>query len=206
MKKHYRANNRRDFSLLKSLVKNDVYTIHAYKTTPDIEHTKHLTLDDATIQEFINCYKMLYHEKYSKFNPDFTVDWFKLYASCSNTGFIWIKCQTLIVGIIGYYHVDGVLTTPLFGYNINFQTKNNYSLYRALSALVHFECKKLNLIENRSGGCKDFKKQRGAIGVLEYSMVKIDHIPLNSYTNFIKKLSWTYLAVLTIIIEKFYLH
>lgn len=204
MKKNHRANNVRDFNLLKKLVQNGTYTIHSYKSNPVIDHIKHTLLDDHIIASFILCYKSLYHEKYSKFNPNFTVNWLKAYAECQNTGFIWIQSEEKIIGIIGYYYIDGVLTTPLFGYDTKFIIKNNYSLYRALSVLIHCECKKLGLIENRSGGCADFKKQRGAKSVLEYSMVKTNHIPLNSCENFIKKLSWGYLSWLTKLVEFIY--
>ncbi len=212
MKKHYKANNRHDFNKLKLLLKNKSFKIHAYKAEPDVEHSKHDNLDDYVLTSFVECYKILYHQKYSEFNPDFTINWLKIYAECSNTGFIWISYENKIIGVIGYYHVNGVLTTPLFGYdtnfninsNINSDTNLNYSLYRALSALVHYECKRLNLIENRSGGCKDFKKQRGAIGVLEYSMVKIDHIKNTNLTNILKKISWKYLNLITNIIDFFY--
>lgn len=183
-----------DGNKLKELFKKG-FVIKTYKSTPNLEHTQITNIDLVPITQLRDLYKKLYHDKYSKYNPDFTENWIRLFASSLNTGIIWIEFNNKPIGVAGYYFTDKILTTPLFGYDTNFNFDINYSLYRALSYLVHIEAKRLNKIEHRSGGCKDFKKQRGTIGEYEYIMVKYNHL------NLLKRISWIYLHILTIIIE-----
>lgn len=183
-----------DGNKLKDFIKNGL-VIKAYNAKPNLEHIQVTNIDSIPITLLRDLYKQLYHDKYSKYNPDFTEDWIKLFASSLNTGLIWIESNNIPIGVAGYYYTDTVLTTPLFGYDTNFTFEHNYSLYRALSYLVHIEAKRLNKIEHRSGGCKDFKKQRGTKGENEYIMVKYNHL------NFFKRISWIYLHTLTLFLE-----
>ena len=183
-----------DGNKLKDLVKNGL-VIKAYNANPNLVHEQITNIDSVPIIQLRDLYKQLYHDKYSKYNPDFTEEWIRLFASSSNTGLIWIESNGVPIGVAGYYYTNTVLTTPLFGYDIDFSFESNYSLYRALSYLVHIEAKRLNKIEHRSGGCKDFKKQRGTKGENEYIMVKYNHL------DFLKRISWIYLHLLTVFLE-----
>ena len=209
--KKYRQKINWDRNILRRLLDSGKFVIKAYNSTPDIQFTR-VEKNDIPINELKNLYSMLYLNKYSKYNPDFTTDFIDYFISCSNTGLIWIEYNNVPIGVAGYYIVDNYLTTPLFGYDLDFnsfETKDasiNYSLYRALSVLINLEAKRLNKIEHRSGGCKGFKKQRGANGEIEYIMVKYDHIRNISFTNIICKLSWMYLHIITLLIELIYNH
>ncbi len=183
-----------DGNKLKELLKKGL-VIKTFNSIPNLEHTQVKNIELIPIVELRNLYKKLYHDKYSKYNPDFTENWIRLFASSLNTGLIWIEYNNIPIGVAGYYYTNDYLTTPLFGYDTSFSFETNYSLYRALSYLVHIEAKRLNKIEHRSGGCKDFKKQRGTVGEYEYIMVKYNHL------NFFKRISWIYLHVLTLILE-----
>jgi hypothetical protein len=183
-----------DGNKLKELLKNKL-VIKAYRVVPNFAHVQVANIEDVPFTKLRDLYKQLYHDKYSKYNPDFTEEWIKLFASSLNTGLIWIESNNIPIGVAGYYYTNSVLTTPLFGYDTNFSFESNYSLYRALSYIVHTEAKRLNKIEHRSGGCSHFKKQRGTKGENEYIMVKYNHL------SFSKRFSWIYLHVLTIGLE-----
>lgn len=205
-RKHIQNDKNKFIDLIKN---NQLYKIYTYKAKSPIEYVEFEQNNEKKLNEvfnkFISCYKMLYHEKYSEYNPDFTIEWLKLYMSLENTGFIWIEYSGKIIGIIGYYYVDGVLTTPMFGYDIHHNlNKNGLSLYAILSMLIYYESSRLGMIENRSGGCKDFKKQRGAKPTIEYTMIKINHLENKNFDILIKKISWIYLYLLTRILEYFY--
>jgi hypothetical protein len=184
-----------DGNKLKQLVNKKELVIKSFGANPNIPHIRVDNIDKVPITKLGLLYKKLYLDKYSKFNPNFTDKWIRLFISSSNTGLIWIEKDEEPIGVSGYYYTDKVLTTPFFGYDTEFKFTINYSLYRALSYLVHIESRRLNKIEHRSGGCKDFKKQRGTKGVYEYSMVKYNHL------SFRKRLGWIYLHILTNIIE-----
>lgn len=164
----------------------------------NIDHTVVDFICDKDIGVFRQLYKMLYHQKYSKYNPDYTELWIRSFINSNNTCLLWLTYNNEIVGVVGYYIVDGVLTTPLFGYNTDLKYNLNFSLYSALSYLVYFEANRMNLIEHRSGGCNDFKKQRGATGQLEYIMVKYDNI------SFLKKIQWMYLYFISCVFKFIY--
>jgi hypothetical protein len=183
-----------DGNKLKELIKNGL-VIKGYNSTPNLQHEQITNIESVPFSKLRNLYKQLYHDKYSKFNPDFTEDWIKLFVSSNNTGLIWIESNNIPIGVVGYYYTRDVLTTPLFGYDTSFSFDKKYSLYRALSYLVHIEAKRLDKIEHRSGGCKDFKKQRGTVGENEYILVKYNHL------NYFKRISWIYLHFLTIFVE-----
>ena len=193
-----------DINRLKNLL-NDGYTIESYQSQPTLPHTEKNfdEIDENMLQRFKFCYNSLYSEKYSKSNPDFTTEWIKLFMSYPSTGLLWIKdpCGE-IQAILGYYKVDNVTTASLFGYNTNvtLPTKYsyNYTLYSSLSTLIYMENIRLGTIGHYSGGCKDYKKQRGAVSHLEYIMVYYKHLPLY------QKIHWMYLHFLTIIVEIIY--
>jgi hypothetical protein len=60
------------------------YTVH-YADTIELK-TK---ITDENIKQFHYLYNKLYLDKYSKYNPQFTVEWIKLFISLSNTGIIF---------------------------------------------------------------------------------------------------------------------
>ena len=68
-----------------------------------------------------------------------------------------------IMAVIGFWEVDGVMTTPLFGYDTDAPAE--LGLYRMASWMVSISGKELNLLVNASGGVGAFKRQRGAVTV-----------------------------------------
>lgn len=185
------------------------YTIHYA-----LDEESKLKITDQQIERFKYLYDKLYLDKYSKFNPQFTTEWIKLFINLENTGLIWLEDSNHITqAVFGYYIVDNYMTIPLFGYN------TDYKLYTSLSYLMFQQVNQLNLIGSQprpreswglqprpqgcrghfSGGVGKYKKQRGAIEHIEYNLVYYSHLP------FRKKISYiimTFISNLLINIKK----
>jgi hypothetical protein len=148
----------------KQLVKN------GYDLIEDIEPSA------ENIEKIKALYNELYIDKYSNFNPLFTTAY---YRHCLENRLL--KCMGLskdgqMVGCIGYWQRNGVLTTPILGYRVDLGNKSG--LYRILSNLIFQEGENHGLIGHWSSGASDFKMNRGAVSSLEYSMIYNDHLPL----------------------------
>ena len=117
----------------------------------------------------IDLYNSLYLVKYTKLNPQLTQDWL---IAAVETGFLslhTLQDQEVIVGTVGYYLLEGAMTAPLLGYDTAVRTKP--SIYRLLTALISREGLSKGMKMNRSAGADQFKLNRGAKPVLEYSLV-----------------------------------
>ncbi len=143
-------------------------------------------------------YRLLYLDKYSGFNPQFTDDFFRLalqnrlltvYAyhaagrgdravsplnAPTQPG---VTCQKSgdIDAVLGYFSRNGIMTQPVFGYDTGKPQK--LGLYRLLSLHVLEEGRRLGLRVNASGGVGEFKRLRGGIATLEYNAVYQRHLP-----------------------------
>lgn len=225
LNKKQKKQNACDLKLLEKLLQNKKYRLKSWKAKlnlPNVEVSKYTEVYKL-LKDFRYCYKKLYHEKYSSYNPDYTEEWINVFLNLDNVGFVWMEYledmnDTIndknqekkniwkVIGIVGYYYNETMLTTPLFGYDTDhtIYQDNKYSLYRAMTTIIQLETYRLHLIGHRSGGCKNFKKNRGSVGKLEYSMVKYDNLKWTNINDVIKKLSWIFLHLITLFIEIFY--
>ena len=121
-------------------------------------------------------YNQLYLGKYSTLNPQYTADflrsaqrdgWLDLHALCDNVG------ET--VGVIGMLGDQDTVTTPIFGYDI--QRPIEQKLYRVLSYQTILNAMVTGRILNFSSGAAKFKRHRGAVPCIEYTMVYVRHLP-----------------------------
>jgi hypothetical protein len=129
--------------------------------------------DFARIEEL---YNLLYLDKYSYHNPQFTRAFFKY---CSDRNIMTFYCLRdragVLQGVVAYYVRGGVLTTPFVGYNT--ALPQELGLYRRLIALSIRDTFEKNLIMNMSSGAPDFKRVRGGIPFIEYSAIYTRHLP-----------------------------
>ncbi|WP_243767085.1 GNAT family N-acetyltransferase [Paenibacillus agricola] len=125
----------------------------------------------------VKLYNALYLDKYSRCNPWFNESFMELalrerlleiYALRHNeTG--------RIDAVLGYYSRDGVMTTPIFGYNT--ELPQSLGLYRMLSAvLIRLALHNGHLLHESSGAAQ-FKRNRGATSAIEYTAVYDRHLP-----------------------------
>jgi len=123
----------------------------------------------------IELYRLLYLDKYSRFNPQFTPEFI---LKARDQG--WLHLRSLrrdgqINGIMGFFIRNGLMTQPLFGYDTSLPRSDR--LYQLLSHITLKEGLARGLIVHASGGVGNFKKLRGGVPVMEYNAVYHHHLP-----------------------------
>ena len=135
-----------------------------------------INLMEADIKRAINLYNQLYLDKYSKYNPQFSEDFLK---NCNEKGLLNFKLlrkNNKINAVLGYYTRNKVMTTPIFGYDMNLPKEEG--LYRMLSAQLVLESENNGCTINMSSGASKFKIYRGGISAIEYSALLYSHLSL----------------------------
>lgn len=131
-------------------------------------------------ERLLELYNFLYIDKYSQYNPRFTTSFLLLGLEESLFKLISLEKQGKIDGFLGYFHRNGVMTTPLLGYDTNL----NSALYRMLTANLNLESEENDLLLHRSSGAAQFKRERGAISTTEYTAIYHKHL------SFSRRLMW----------------
>lgn len=152
------------------LIKRDEKLIaqHGY----EIVRSDQLERQDAVrINEL---YRMLYLQKYSYHNPAFNERFFRQMLETGGLEFIALRKQGRLDAVLGYYARDGIMTTPVFGYDTGLPQE--IGLYRMLSILLIREAQTKKLWLNQSSGAAQFKRNRGAEAEVEYTAVYDQHL------------------------------
>lgn len=159
------APNTRDFRRDRKLFRDGQYTVRDGSTLSPNELTRCAEL-----------YSMLYIQKYSPYNPHYTTNYFLAVRDSGFLSFKILERHGTIDGVIGTYIRNGILTTPILGYDIN--KPRSYGLYRRLAMAIYYEAvaKGCTTI-NRSSGVGKFKKSRGAEAVTEFTAIYCKHRP-----------------------------
>lgn len=158
-------NQRKSVKRDSNLFKNKNYLIH-----------KNKDLREADINKIVKLYSDLYLEKYSFLNPIFTDDFIRLAITKNILNIIAIRENDDLIAVLGYFERNGLMTTPLFGYNTSFPIKKG--LYRMLSNIIMTEAEENNFIAHQSSGASEFKRVRGSKPNIEYSAIYDKHLPL----------------------------
>ena len=134
---------------------------------------QHRSEDFKTIEA---CFHKLYIEKHSPFNPQYTSEYFELLHQNRLIEFFSFRNeQKEIVASIGLFTQQGIITSPIVGYDTS-QPKS-LGLYRLLIAQLLKITYERGQVLNLSSGASDFKKQRGGKPVIEYTALYINHLP-----------------------------
>ena len=165
------ARTRRPFRNSAYKVDRKLFAKHGYTlrqvTNPSAE----------TVERIVELYRMLYVDKYSKWNPQFTG---RLIARLIEHDFL--NCYVLekadgrIDGVIGYYILGGIMTTPLLGYDMTIPQE--VGLYRMLSNVLIDHGRDRGVLQNASAGAGHFKRSRGGEAENEYSLVYTRHLSM----------------------------
>ncbi|KAB2335818.1 hypothetical protein [Bacillus mesophilum] len=121
-------------------------------------------------------YSQLYIHKYSVHNPQFNMRFFTEAMKKNLLQFKWIKNED-VVGVIGYFTVHSVFTTPILGYCT--EKGRQLGLYRMLSYMITKEIIDHGYTGHRSAGASEFKRKRGAKQYIEYNVIYQEHLPLS---------------------------
>lgn len=140
-------------------------------------------------KEVKQLYDQLYIQKYSKINPQFTSAFFRESIQEHWLRYSFLKKEDQIHACLGYLHRNGIMTTPVIGYDFNLPQKEG--MYRLIALRITQEGLRNQLIIHRSSGASHFKKLRGAQASSEYNLVYTKHLSKA------RKLAWQILQKMT---------
>lgn len=132
-------------------------------------------LSDDELHRAVELYNLLYLQKYSYYNPQFTFEFLKLARDAEILHMYGLKKGGCLNGIMGFFVRNGAMTQPLFGYDTSLPLEEG--LYRLLTLVTLQEGVKRGLLVHASGGVGKFKKVRGGESVTEYNAVYTKHLP-----------------------------
>lgn len=146
----------------------------------DDTHYTFCTPDVNNIEDFQHAqrlYDQLYLDKYSHHNVQFTAEYLQalVQANVLHLRLLRDTRKQQYVGVIGCVEEDGVITTPILGYDTKYPQQA--ALYRRLNAYVmryNYDC---GTVMHLSSGAPKFKQHRGATPYLEYTAVYVKHLP-----------------------------
>ncbi len=148
------------------LLRESPYTVVAHDDFSDE--------DDARVKSL---YDQLYLEKYSYYNPQFTVELIRLFRKTNQLQFMGLRDREgVLVGVIATLELNGQFTTPIVGYDFGLPSTDG--LYRLLTILVIQKSLSEQKVFNMSSGVGKFKKHRGAVPHVEYSAIYAKHLAL----------------------------
>lgn len=153
-----------------------------------IKVVKHEEFLESDIPQIKKLYDLLYLEKYSRLNPQFTEIFFKEALMGATFKLSGIRFKGKLVGVIGYFKEKEIMATPIVGYDTSLPS--SLGLYRMLTALMIKESMESKLLFHMSSGVGHFKRQRGGSQVIESLGVYMQHLP------FYRRLPWYLLSLL----------
>jgi hypothetical protein len=130
-----------------------------------------VSLAPADAQRIQELYWMLYGEKHSQLNPQFSIEWL---AHAMQSGVFrgeGLARDGRLAGAYLSYSVDGVMTNPVFGYDT--ALPQQLGLYRRLSLLAAQAARRDGLRLHASSGAPGFKASRGGAATMEYHAVDL---------------------------------
>ncbi len=132
-------------------------------------------IPENTVERMASLYQMLNVDKYSACNPQYTSELLRLMRSIPRFHLkAWMK-ENDVHAVLGYYTQDGIVTSPLFGYDTSLSQKSG--LYRQISAALLQDAKKNDLFLHQSSGAGHYKQLRRAKKDLEFTAVYTKHLP-----------------------------
>ena len=138
-----------------------------------IERARALSPADAA--RIAELYSLLYVAKYSPLNPVFTADFVALTQRLGLIDYRLARAADgQIMAVAGMLVRDGVMTPTVVGYDT--ARPASEALYRIACYLFCEAAEQAGWRLHGSAGAADFKRARGAHGVIEYMAVQADHL------------------------------
>ncbi len=135
----------------------------------------HDELGEADYARMAELYRQLYIEKYSRLNPQFTAAYLRLCHRARVMTFFGLRAPAgKLVGILGLFAIDGIVTAPIVGYDTSLDSR--LGLYRLLMTLTFQFAMQHGLRLNLSSGAAQFKRLRGGSPQIEYSVIYDRHL------------------------------
>ncbi|WP_339845339.1 GNAT family N-acetyltransferase [Paenibacillus sp. FSL W7-1088] len=141
------------------------------------EFVSEANLTEEDIPRIAELYKLLYLEKYSYNNPQFSEQFIATAKASGALALYGLRKEGRLDAVMGYFCRNGVMTTPLFGYDT--ALPQSIGLYRMLSACLIRQARENGHLLHESAGAAQFKRNRGAVPNFEYSAVYERHLPMS---------------------------
>ncbi len=150
------------------------------------------TVQMEDIPRITALYRELYIKKHSSLNLQFNEKYFTHLVQNKPISLNVLRGQAGIDAVQGYYWREGVLTCPIFGYDLD--KPEETGLYRLLSFHMMEKAKENGMLLNQSSGASSFKTLRRADLVIEYNAIYTSHLSKK------RRLFWRFFhAILTYI-------
>jgi glutathione synthase/RimK-type ligase-like ATP-grasp enzyme len=127
------------------------------------------------LERVCELYGLLYLEKYSYQNPQFTARFLELGLKTGWLEIFILEQNGRIDGTLAFYQRGNALTTPIVGYDTQLPLETG--LYRMLTVLLLLEAERRGVHVHASSGVAKFKRSRGASSAIEYTAVYARHLP-----------------------------
>lgn len=123
-------------------------------------------------------YAQLYLQKYTPLNPHYTPAFLHGMVQAGLMRLTGIRHQGTLLGIVGTVSLGGMLTAPVVGYRTDLP--QSLGVYRRLLAIAMAEAEAANIPFHMSAGAASFKRNRGAVPAIEYTVALTTHLPLRN--------------------------
>lgn len=142
------------------------------------------------LSEAVELYRQLYLVKYSTYNPQFTLEYFKACHENKIMHFQGYKNNSgQLKAFAGLFIIENTITSPLVGYDTNAAQKEGLYIH-AISLIMKYKFKH-HLLLNLSSGAPYFKRLRGGIPSIEYSAIYTKHL------SFKRRITWIILQFIS---------
>ncbi len=135
-------------------------------------------------------YNLLYIEKYSQYNPQFNVRYFE---ECYEKEIMhfqgYANKDGKLKAFAGLFILDNTITSPLVGYDIYASQKEGLYVH-AINLVMKYKFESNKLL-NLSSGAAQFKRIRGGVPSMEYTVVYTQHLPL------LRRIVWRFLQFIS---------
>ncbi|MCL4557003.1 MAG: GNAT family N-acetyltransferase [Gammaproteobacteria bacterium] len=126
--------------------------------------------------EMAQLYQQLYVDKHSRWNAHYTPAYFQHAIEHQWLSFYgFADEQGQLIAFIGVFAQDGVMTTPMLGYDTSLPTE--LALYRLLMARVLRQSVEQRHYLNLGAGSANFKRMRGGVAHMEWHAFYAHHLP-----------------------------
>jgi hypothetical protein len=134
------------------------------------------TLRPGDAVRIAELYGLLYLQRYSALNPAFTPAFIAMTHAAGVFAYAGFRGEGgALAAVVGCFVRGGVLTTPIVGYDT--AKPAACGLYRLASVLLAQMAQARGARLNGSAGAAEFKRNRGARPVVEYTAVWARHLP-----------------------------
>jgi hypothetical protein len=161
----------RDWAVRKSVKNDGRRLVQSALVVEDITR-----LNDADAARIAQLYAMLYIDKYSALNPQYSPAWMQLAVESG----LFHLCAARdaggqILAAVGIVVRGDYATNPMMGYDR--ERPQSEGLYRIASWLVGDFALRHGLKLHGSAGAGHFKQQRGARSAIDYTAIHAGHLP-----------------------------